>query len=120
MSSIAINTCKLKGLEAEFNADCKKRAAEANIRIAAGKSRRGGHAKVYHSSPRAPPRGRSLVGARAGRSAGKRHRARPLRRPTRRHALEHRHQISEGSMAMAGNLANEPGADQEPAPDLPR
>jgi hypothetical protein len=36
----------LNVLDAEFNADCKKRAAKANIEIAAGKSNRGGHAKV--------------------------------------------------------------------------
>src|SRR6267142_3332002 len=118
MSKTAINTCKLKVLDAEFNADCKKRAATANIGIAARKSKRGGHAKVYHSSPRAQPRGHGVVRPRAGRSAGKGHRARPLRRSKRRHALEHLHQISQRSMALAGDLAHEPGADPQSASDF--
>src|SRR5690349_18178984 len=70
MSSTGTNTCKFKGLYAEFNANCKKRAAKANIGTAAGQFKRGGHAKVYHSSPRALPRGRSVAGACARRSAG--------------------------------------------------
>src|SRR5437773_3392025 len=114
MSNSAINTCKLKELDADLNADCKKQAAEANMGIAAAKSRRGGHAKVYHSSPRTRPSRRRLVGACSGRSAGQGYGAGPLRRPKRRHALEHRHQIPQRSMALAGNLANEPGADQKP------
>src|SRR5689334_5524792 len=101
MSSIAINTCKLNVLDAEFNADCKKHPAEANIGIEAGKPKRGGHAKVYHSSPRAPPRGRRLARARPRGSAGQGHGTRPLCRSERRHALEHRHEISQGPVAMA-------------------
>jgi hypothetical protein len=36
MSSNAINTCKLKELDAEFNADYKKQAAKDNIRDCGG------------------------------------------------------------------------------------
>src|SRR5882762_8206760 len=119
MSSSAINTCKLKELDAEFNADYKKQAAKANIGTAAAKSRRGGHAKVYHSSPGARLGGRGLVGACTRRLTGKGHGAGPLRRPKGRYALEHRHKIPQRSVALAGNLANEPGADQKPAQHLP-
>src|SRR3977135_2476571 len=119
MSSRAINTCKLKELDAEFNADCKKQAAKANIGTAAAKSRRGGHAKVYHSSPGTRPGGRGVVGACTGRFTGKGYGAGPLRRPKGRYALEHRHQVPQRSMALAGNLAYEPGADQKPAQHLP-
>src|SRR5258705_221110 len=115
MSSNAINTCKLKELDAEFNADYKKQAAKVNIRDCGGQSRRGGHAKVYHSSPGTSPSGRRLVSARARRSPGKGIGTGPLRRPKGRHSLEHRHQISQRSMALAGNLAHEPGADQKSA-----
>src|SRR5213079_1920917 len=118
MSNSAINTCKLKGLDAEFNADCKMQAAKANIGIAAAKSRRGGHAKVYHSSPGTRPSERGLVGACTGRLTGKGYGARPLRRAKGRYALEHRHQIPQRSMALAGNLANESRADQKPAQHL--
>src|SRR6267143_5756985 len=119
MSSSAINTCKLKELHAEFNADCKKQAAKVNIGTAAAKSRRGGHAKVYHSSPGTRPSGRGVVGTGARRLAGEGYGAGPLRRAKRRYPLEHRHQIPQRSMALAGNLANEPGADQKPAQYLP-
>src|SRR5258708_45738 len=119
MSNSAINTCKLKELDAEFNADYKKQAAKANIGTAAAKSRRGGHAKVYHSSPGARPGGRGVVGACTGRSTGKRNRPGPLRRAKGRYALEHRHQIPQRSVALAGNLADEPGADQKSAQHLP-
>src|SRR5260221_8030662 len=119
MSNSAINTCKLKELDAEFNADCKKQAAKANIRTAAAKPRRGGHAKVYHSSPGARPSGRRVVGACTGRSPGKGNGPGPLRRPKGRYALEHRHQIPQRSVALAGNLAHEPGADQKSAQHLP-
>src|SRR5256712_6961533 len=115
MSSNAINTCKLKELYAEFNADCKKQVAKANIGTAAAKSRRGGHAKVYHSSPSTRARGRGVVGACTGRFAGKGYGARPPRRTKGRYALEHRHQIPQRPMALAGNLAHERGADQKPA-----
>src|SRR6266850_4386489 len=119
MSSMAINTCKLKELDAEFNADCKKQAAKVNIGTAAAKSRRGGHAKVYHSSPGTRPSGRGVVGTCAGRLAGEGYGTGPLRRAKGRYPLEHRHQIPQRSMALAGNLANEPGADQKPAQYLP-
>src|SRR5713101_6075429 len=119
ISSNGINTCKLKELDAEFNADCKKQAAKANMGIAAAKSRRGGHAKVYHSSPGTRAGGRGVVGACTGRYTGKGYGAGPLRRPKGRYALEHRHQIPQRSMALAGNLAYEPGADQKPAQHLP-
>src|SRR6266853_1287695 len=119
MSSNGINTCKLKELDAEFNADCKKQAAKANIGTAAAKSRRGGHAKVYHSSPRARPGGRRVVGACTERTAGKGNGAGPLRRPKGRYALEHRHQIPQRSVALAGSLAHEPGADQKSAQHIP-
>src|SRR6266481_6300345 len=105
ISSSAINTCKLKELDAEFNADCKKQIAKANIGTAAAKSRRGGHAKVYHSSP--STRARGVVGACTGRFAGKGYGAGPLRCSEGRYALEHRHQIPQRSMALAGNLAYE-------------
>src|SRR5690348_18319321 len=111
MSSTGTNTCKFKGLYAEFNANCKKRAAKANIGTAAGQFKRGGHAKVYHSSPRALPRGRSVARACARRSAGEGHGTRPLRRPEGRHALGHSQQVSQGPVAMARNLAHEPGAN---------
>src|SRR5262245_20302057 len=101
MSRGGINTCKLNVLDAESNADCKMRVAAANIGTAASKSKRGGHAKVYHSCSCAQPRGRRVVGAGAGRCGGHGHRARPLRRSKRRHALEHRDEVSEGSMALA-------------------
>src|SRR5882724_12183836 len=119
MSSSAINTCKLKELDAEFNADCKKQAAKVNIGTAAVKSRRGGHAKVYHSSPGTRPSGRGVVGTCARRFAGEGYGAGPLRRAKGRYPLEHRHQIPQRSMALARNLANEPGADQKPAQYLP-
>src|SRR5229473_5267338 len=119
MSNSAINTCKLKELDAEFNADCKKQAAKVNIGTAAAKSRRGGHAKVYHSSPGTCPSGRGVVGACTGRLTGEGYGAGPLCRAKGRYALEHRHQIPQRSMALAGNLANEPGADQKPAQHLP-
>src|SRR5882672_6942005 len=119
MSRTDINTCKLKVLDAEFNADCKKRAAAANIGVAARKSKRGGHAKVYHSSPRARPRGHGVVRSRAGRSAGQGHGTRPLRRSKRRYALEHRHEVSQRSMALARDLAHESRADPQSSPDLP-
>src|SRR5260221_12421467 len=123
MSSNGINTCKLKELDAEFNANCKKSAAKVNIGATAAKSRRGGHAKVYHSSPGARPGERGVVSACTGRlterPAGKGNGAGPLRRPKGRHPLEHRHQIPQRSVALAGNLAHEPGADQKPAQHLP-
>src|SRR5882724_5686810 len=119
MSSSAINTCKLKELDAEFNADCKKQAAKVNIGTAAVKSRRGGHAKVYHSSPGTRPSGRGVVGACTGRLAGEGHGAGPLRRAKGRYPLEHRHEIPQRSMALAGDLANESGADQKSAQYLP-
>src|ERR1700704_3075946 len=116
MSSNGINTCKLKELDAEFNANCKKPAAKVNI-AAAAQSRRGGHAKVYHSSPGARPGERRVVGACTGRlterPAGKGNGAGPLRRPKGRYPLEHCHQIPQRSVALAGNLAHEPGADQK-------
>src|SRR5580765_4481222 len=111
MSRTVINTCKLKVLDAEFNADCKKRAAPANIGIAARNSKRGGHAKVYHSSPRVQPRGHGLVRPRAGRPAGEGHCAGSLRRAKRGHALEHRYQVSQRPVALARGLAHEPRAD---------
>src|SRR5260221_7568548 len=101
MSRDDINTCKLKVLDAEFNADCKKRVAAATIGIAARKSKRGGHAKVYHSFSRAQPRGHGVVRSRAGRSPGEGHGARSLRRSKRRYALEHRHEVSQRPMALA-------------------
>src|SRR5260221_1312936 len=123
MSSNGINTCKLKELDAEFNANCKKPAAKVNRGATAAKSRRGGHAKVYHSSPGARPRERGVVGACTGRlterPAGKGNGAGPLRRPKGRYPVEHRHQIPQRSVALAGNLAHEPGADQKPAQHLP-
>src|SRR4029077_4199706 len=119
MSNSAINTCKLKELDAEFNADCKKQAAKVNIGTAAAKSIRGGHAKVYHSYPGTRPGWRRVVGGRTRRSAGQGNGAGPLRRPKGRYALEHRHQIPRRSVALAGNLAHEPGADQKPAQHLP-
>src|SRR6266478_4620522 len=123
MSSNGINTCKLKELDAEFNANCKKLAAKVNIAATAAKSRRGGHAKVYHSSPGARPGERRVVGACTGRlterPAGKGNGAGPLRRPKGRYALEHRHQIPQRSVALAGNLAHEPGADQKSAQHIP-
>src|SRR5258706_7495621 len=107
MSSNGINTCKLKELDAEFNANCKKSAAKVNIGAAAAKSRRGGHAKVYHSSPGARPGECRLVcactGRLAWRPAGKCKSAGPLRRPNMRYPLEHRHQIPQRSVALAGN-----------------
>src|SRR5882762_11470013 len=97
----------------------KSKSQKTTIEAAAAKSRRGGHAKVYHSSPSTRARGRGLVGACTGRFAGKGYGAGPLRRPKGRYALEHRHQIPQRSMALAGNLAYEPGADQKPAQHLP-
>src|SRR6266849_11149176 len=111
ISSNGINTCKLKELDAEFNADCKKRAAKANIRTAAAKPRRGGHAKVYHSSPGARPGGRRVVGACTERTAGKGNGAGPLRRPKGRYALEHRHQIPQRSVELAGTWAHKTEGD---------
>src|SRR5882762_809917 len=123
ISSNGINTCKLKELDAEFNANCKKPAAKVNMAATAAKSRRGGHAKVYHSSPGARPGECRVVsactGRPAGRPTGKGNGAGPLRRPKGRYPLGHRHQIPQRSVALAGNLAHEPGADQKPAQHLP-
>src|ERR1700693_3798933 len=101
MSSSAIITCKLKELEAEFNADCKKTAATANMRAAARNSKRGGHAKVYHSSSSSRPSRHGAVGARAGRPEAQGQRAGPICRRKGRHALEHRHQVSQRPVALA-------------------
>src|SRR5258708_23801191 len=124
ISSNGINTCKLKELDAEFNADCKKRAAKVNIGAAAAKSRRGGHAKVYHSSPGARPGECRVVSACTGRPTerptGQGNGAGPLRRPKGRYPLEHRHQIPQRSVALARNLAHEPASDPTPAQHLPR
>src|SRR5260370_32940957 len=102
MSNSAINTCKLKELDAEFNADCKKQAAKFNIGTAAAKSRRGGHAKVYHSSPGTCPTGRGVVGACTGRLRGAGNRAGPQRRAKGRDAFEHDQQIPHSAMASTG------------------
>ena len=44
--------------------------------------------------------------------------ARPPRGRSRRHPLGHRRQVPAGTLALAGNLADEQGRDQEPAPHL--
>ena len=42
-----------------------------------------------------------------------------LHRAERRHPLGHLRQVPQGPVALAGRLADEPRADQEPAPHLP-
>src|SRR5258708_23531965 len=93
ISSNGINTCKLKELDAEFNADCKKRAAKVNIGAAAAKSRRGGDAKLYHRSPGTRPGECMVVSTCTRRPTGQGNGAGPPPRPTGRVPLEHRHQL---------------------------
>ena len=65
----------------------------------------------------------ALRGARSGAGEGdaaQGQRPRPLHRRRGRHAVEHRRTLSPEPLAMARNLEDEPGADQEPEPHLSR